>query len=93
MKVRISDKHTIEYRNGYYLTYQNAVYGPESKEAGEWYTCLPQTFALLSGAVTALKMEGYDKQVITEAFVKSYKHYQQKESVSWLKVKESKKEN
>ena len=91
MKIRISDKHTIEYNNGYYMTYQNAIRSPESKEAGEEYTCLPQTFALLSGAVTVLKLEGYDKQVITEAFEKSYKHYQQKESQSWLKVKANKK--
>ena len=92
MKIRISDKHTIEYNNGYHMTYQNAIRSPESKEAGEEYNHTPQTFALLSGAVTALKMENEDEETILDAFEQSYKHYQQKESASWLKVKASKKE-
>lgn len=70
MKIRISDKHTVEYLDGYYLIHENFIYGAESKYAGEEYTCNPQTFAKLTGAVRAFKGV-ICSQLLTSSFAKA----------------------
>lgn len=89
MKIKISDKHTVEYLNGYYITYENAVHGPESKKAGEVCYRNHKTYAKLTGALTTLKLEGECEDVVKKGFDDSYKDYQMKESAAYLKKKVS----
>jgi hypothetical protein len=89
MKVKISDKHTVEYLNGYYMTYENAVRSPERKNAGEEYTCLPKTYAKIEEAVRVLKIEGEEEDLVRGGYSESYKDYQIREGKAFLKKQEN----
>jgi hypothetical protein len=80
MKIKISNKHSVEYLDGYYLIFENAVRSPESKKAGEEYHHNQKSFARLTGALKQLKIDGECLETSTKAFEDSYTAYQRKES-------------
>ena len=75
--IRISDKYSIAYKNGYFISHEYAKKGDSSKNKGEEYVCTTKTYARLSGLYTALKDIGEDGNKIIkagEALIIEYKN-------------------
>jgi hypothetical protein len=69
--IRLSEKYSVTYKNGYYIAQQYAIKGDKAKNKGEECVCNTQSYPNLKTCVEALVMAGEVKHVVTNACLQS----------------------
>jgi len=88
--IRLSDKFSIQYKNGYYITHEHAKRGVEAKNAGEEYTCNTQTYPTVLSVWEALKAQGQDGNAVMITCDNLLKQNNRDVYSAYLKAKEAK---
>jgi len=58
--IKLSKTHSISFKNGYFMSHENAISSKDSKTPGVEFTTNRQTYATLLGIHAALKEKGED---------------------------------